>query len=64
MSFSISNIAIADSFYFKGCKFSEKAYGSYFIDFEKNEIGVVLKTTDGKKQTYTDKILLETSEMY
>ena len=40
-------MVFAESYYFKECQLSENAYGDYLIDFEKNEIKVNLKTTDG-----------------
>jgi len=46
----------ADSYYFKTCKLSSVVIGDYVINFDKNVIEVTLQTTDGKVQTYSDKI--------
>jgi len=62
LSFSICNTGFAESYYFKECKLSEKAYGNYFIDFDKNVINVVLKTTEGDEQIFADKIKLVTDD--
>ena len=50
------NIGFAQSYYFKECKLSEKAFGDYLIDFDNNIIKVTLKTTDGTVQELADKI--------
>ena len=50
------NSALAESYYFKECKISEKLYGDYIIDFNNNIIEVNLKSTDGATQKLLDKI--------
>ena len=50
------NSALAESYYFKECKISEKLYGDYIIDFNNNKIEVNLKSTDGATQKLLDKI--------
>ena len=53
---ALCNITFAESYYFKECKLSERAYGDYIIDFNEDLIRVNLKSTDGSHQEFTDKI--------
>ena len=62
LSLIYCNVGFAESYYFKECKLSEKAYGDYLIDFDKNVIKVTLKAADGKVQKLTDKIKLITKD--
>ena len=54
--FILCNISFAESYYFKECQLTEKAYGDYLIDFDNNVIRVSLKATNGNYQKFTDKI--------
>ena len=58
LSLVFCNIGFAESYYFKECKLNENAIGDYLIDFNKNEIKVTLRATDGSAQELTDKIKL------
>ena len=52
----ISNVVLAESYYFKGCKLSNVASGDYIINFDKKVIEVTLMATDGRVQKFFDKI--------
>ena len=51
-----SNIAFADSYYFKDCKLSEELSGNYIIDIKNNLIKVRIVRSDGVTQELTDTI--------
>ena len=48
----------AEEYYFKKCKLNENTFGDYLIDIKRNKINVILTTTEGQSQKYTDKIKL------
>ena len=56
LSLAFCNTGFTESYYFKECKLNENVSGDYFIDFNKNEIKVNLKTKDGTAQELADKI--------
>ena len=63
--FSYCNNISAEEYYFKKCKLNENTLGDYLIDIKKNEINVILSTTEGQSQKYTDKIkLVEKDKIY
>ena len=62
LSLMFCNAGFAESYYFKKCRLNENIFSDYFIDFNKNEIKVNLKTKDGTTQELTDKIRLITED--
>ena len=60
MLFSIvfNSNAFAESYYFMNCKINNKTISNYFLDFDRNEIKVVIKRSDGAQQALIDKIKL------
>jgi len=55
-NFLFCSTLIAETYYFKGCKLTEVLHASYFIDFNKNSIKVVLEAVDGTFQEFSDPI--------
>ena len=51
-----SNTVFAESYYFKGCKLSNVATGSYIINIDKKLVEVTLVAADGRVQKFLDKI--------
>ena len=51
-----SNVVLAESYYFKGCKLSNVATGDYVINIDKMVVEVILMTADGRVQKFSDKI--------
>ena len=52
----LSNTVFAESYYFKGCKLSNVAWGDYIINIDKKVVQATLMTTDGRVQKFSDKI--------